>query len=120
MKTGDFKTSKYLRKEDFEEPQILTIKAYKKENVALPSETAEYRAILYFEGQEKGMVANPTNLTRAEHVFGTDDMDQWIGKQIMVYCDPEVEYAGRIVGGLRLRSSKKKSPKFDDLEDIPF
>ena len=34
---------------------------------------------------------------------GQDDPEEWIGPAVELYCDPEVNYAGKRVGGIRLR-----------------
>ena len=58
-------------------------------------------------------------------------MRELIGKQIVVYVDPDVEYRGEIVGGLRVRAARKPGPSkanadavgsgqtIDD-SDVPF
>ena len=33
--------------------------------------------------------------------WGTD-ASQWAGRRLTIYCDPEVRYAGKAVGGLRV------------------
>jgi hypothetical protein len=64
---------------------------------------------------------------------GTDDVDEWAGKKIIVYNDPSISYGGSVTGGCRIRAVKapkraskrgqaKAAPVEDqDLsEDIPF
>jgi len=121
--------SKYLKKEDFDEDQVCTIKTVKLEEIM----QGETKWILYFREHAKGMVLNITTIRVLEAAFG-DDSDHWIGNKVMVYVDPNVSFQGRVVGGLRLRPPKKgpKPPatpppteapattesEFDD--DIPF
>ena len=55
------------------------------------------------------------------------EADDWIGKEVILYVDPNVSYGGKVTGGLRLKSAKPASaPKrvvvtrdIDD-EDIPL
>ncbi len=75
--------------------------------------------MIHFKEFEKGMVLNKTNLKRIAFVTGSDETDDWGGKQVVLYTDPDVEFGGDIVGGLRIR--KPKSQKIQELEDdVPF
>ncbi len=124
-KTSEMIQSKFLRKEDFDEDQILTIANTKLE--PMQGNAAETRWVLYFREMPKGMVLNTTSIRVLEKAFG-DDSDDWNGKKVKVYVDPNVSFQGRVVGGLRLMPprSTKEAPKaapsateeFDD--DIPF
>jgi len=117
-------TSKYLAKEDAgEEGLNLTIKGFKKETVGRGND-AEECAIMYFEEDFKPMVLNKTNKNRIKHYLKATTSEEVVGKVINAYNDPDVEYGGEIIGGLRLRgaqdgaSEAPKSSEFDD--DIPF
>lgn len=132
MNIDEFSQSKYLAKKDFPKPALLTISRASKENVAKSNEPKKERCIIYFDGLEKGMVFNKTNLTRAAFALQSEDTDDWIGKKIIVYFDDEVEFGGEIVGGLRVRKPKNQpepyKPKpqvatgrIEDMDsDIPF
>jgi hypothetical protein len=130
-KVSDMIQSKFLRKEDFEEDQVCTIKGVELEAMQQSSDT---KWVLHFREHAKGMVLNTTTIRVLEQAFG-DDSDAWIGQKVMVYVDPSVSFQGRVVGGLRLRGPRKQAaPKpaaaaitsaqappaeFDD-SDIPF
>ena len=126
MKTSELTSSKYLKKEDFPQPALVTIKDVRKENVALPSQPKKERGVIYFNEYDKGMVLNSTNLKRAEKAAGSDDTELWVGKKLVVYVDEEVEFGGEIVGGLRVRAPKpqgKPKRSFEeemDDHDIPL
>jgi hypothetical protein len=63
-------------------------------------------------------------------VFNSEDTDDWTGKKIVLYNDPNVSYAGKIIGGIRVRAPKVKAAApvkpmvaaevFDDVSDVPF
>jgi hypothetical protein len=126
-KVSDMIVSKFLRKEDFDEDRVMTIKGVKLEE--MPGEGSDQKWVLYFREEAKGMALNVTTIRVLEKAFG-DDSDNWVGKKVMVYVDPNVSFGGRVVGGLRLRPPKNagasqpapKQPEpageFDD--DIPF
>lgn len=127
-KVSDMIQSKFLRKEDFEEDRVMTIKNVKLED--MPGDDGQQKWVLYFREETKGMALNVTTIRVLEQAFG-DDSDHWIGNKVKVYVDPNVSFGGRVVGGLRLRTPKQgpKAPPpqqsapapddgFDD--DIPF
>jgi hypothetical protein len=51
---------------------------------------------------------NKTNIKRLQKLFG-DDTDTWLGKDVTLYNDPDVEFMGEVVGGLRVRTAEKKA-----------
>lgn len=124
-KVSEMIVSKFLRKEDFEEDRVMTVKGVKLED--MPGENSDQKWVLYFREEAKGMALNTTTIRVLENAFG-DDSDMWIGKRVMVYVDPNVSFGGRVIGGLRLRVPKPAAkaavaapaadPEFDD--DIPF
>lgn len=119
--------SKFLRKEDFDEDAIVTIKNVSLEEMPGGSDT---KWVVHFNELPKGLVLNVTAIRVLEAAFG-DDSDGWIGKRIKVYVDPNVSFQGKIVGGLRIQTPKKngaakpapapiQKPAEDFNDDIPF
>jgi hypothetical protein len=125
-KVSEMITSKFLRKEDFDEDQVCTIKGVRLEDLG-QADKPESRWVIYFKERDKGMVLNVTTIRVLESAFG-DDTDHWIGNRVMVYVDPNVSFQGRVVGGLRLRPPKAgpkapPAPKPVDNEfadEVPF
>ncbi len=124
-KVSEMIVSKFLRKEDFDEDMVATVRGVKLEDVG---NQGEQRWVLYFREMQKGMVLNVTTIRVLEGAYG-DDSDGWIGKRVMIYVDPNVSFQGRVIGGLRLRAPKKTAAapaptpaahadEFSD--DIPF
>lgn len=97
-KVSEMIQSKFLRKEDFDEDQVCTIKSVQLEEMQQSNDT---KWVLYFSEHAKGMVLNTTTIRVLEKAFG-DDSEVWIGKRVKVYVDPNVSFQGRVVGGLRL------------------
>ena len=102
-KVSDMIQSKFLRKEDFDEDQVCTIKDLRVEEMQQSNDT---KWVLYFKEHVKGMVLNTTTIRVLEQAFG-DESDLWLGQKVMVYVDPNVSFQGRVTGGLRLRGPKK-------------
>jgi hypothetical protein len=132
-KVSEMIVSKFLRKEDFDEDRVMTIKNVKLED--MPGDSGDQKWVLYFREEAKGMALNVTTIRVLEQAYG-DDTDRWVGNKVMVYVDPNVSFGGKVVGGLRLRTPKVKTKapppppppeefatsdsnsEFDD--DIPF
>ncbi len=105
----DMIQSKFLRKEDFDEDRVLTIKGLRLED--MPSDQSrepQQKWVLYFREEPKGMALSVTTIRVLEQAYGSDS-DQWIGNKVMVYVDPNVSFGGKIVGGLRLRTPRVKT-----------
>ncbi len=99
----DLGESKYLKKEDVEDGKLVTISGYKQEDVSMESEAPRLKYVLYFHGLEKGLVLNVTNGQLIQMYLGTDDLDEWKDKQIVLYNDPTVSFAGKLTGGIRVK-----------------
>jgi len=57
------------------------------------------------------MVLNSTNLHVAAKVLASDNTDDWRGKEIILFTDPNVSFKGEVVGGLRFRGQEKAPVK---------
>jgi hypothetical protein len=107
MKIGDMIESKYLKQSDVDGETLVTVASLKKVNVARDDEDPEYRWTVKFEELPKPMVLNATNIKRMGKALG-DDTDGWAGKQVVVYVDPDIEFGGNVVGGLRIRATTRR------------
>lgn len=101
--------SKYLKKEDVGQGKLLTIKSIRQENVAREDQEADNKYILMFREEEKGLVMNSTNIQLCAMACGSQETDEWIGRQIVLFEDPSVSFGGKLVGGIRIRAPKGQS-----------
>jgi hypothetical protein len=101
--------SKFLKKEDAERPVLATISTVDQQNVAAPGAGNEMKWCMHFKELDKPLVLNSTNIQLCKSIFGSDDTDDWLGKQIVLYNDPNVSYAGKLTGGIRVRAPKKQA-----------
>ena len=114
---SDLKSSKFLKKEDVGEGCLVTIKGLRQENIAKEGAEEEMKWCLYLEEFDKPLVLNSTNgqvigkITGVEH----DIEKAWVGHKIVLYDDPNVSFAGKITGGIRVRA-----PKTKQVSDLPF
>jgi hypothetical protein len=110
-RTGDMIESKFLKKEDVgEDGTIVTVGTVNKVNVAMANDPPEFRWTMQFDEFEKPMVLNSTNIKLAERIFGSDNTDDWIGKKLIAFNDPNVTFGKDIVGGIRLKAHRKAAP----------
>lgn len=103
--------SKYLKQEDVgEDGKLVTIESLARTNVAREDDDPEFKYVMYFRETPKPLVMNATNIQLCARACGSDETDEWVGKRIVLYADPNVSYAGKLVGGIRIRQPKNVTP----------
>ncbi len=123
---NDLSESKYVTKEDVGSGLLVTITGFDRKDVSRESEPESMKYILTFK-ECKPLVLNKTNGERiaeiANQVYGItrdyqDDEEgtktpgneqfrNWIGYQIVLWNNPEIEFQGKRTGGVRVREPKK-------------
>lgn len=97
--------SKYLKASDIpEEGQTVIIAAIEQEEVG---KDKEVRPVLYFEGEEKGIILNKTNATNISKLYGYET-DDWVGKKVMLGT-AWVDFQGQSVEAIRIYPPKRSS-----------
>lgn len=130
-KTSEMRESKFLKQGDVGDGVLWTVHGVEKVNVAKEGAEPEYKWAMTFGESDKPLVLNSTNIQLCERIYGSDDTDHWVNKKLVLYTDPNVSYAGKVVGGIRVRAPKVKPnaappvpppPVTSDLDDsdIPF
>jgi hypothetical protein len=114
-------TGKYLKREELtEEGSPHAVVTVEQQSVLNPDGTTDDKWVLMLSDL-KPMIMNATNIRIAVAAFGTAETDEWIGKRIIVYDDPQIEFGGKVVGGVRLRAMpKKRATKKADDDEAPF
>ena len=108
MKVSDLKQSNYLAQKDFADGEMtLTIDRVHEEKVG-QGENQEMKYVLYFRELEKGLVLNVTNGEAIADITGSDDSEDWIGRKVILYSEPNIQFAGRRVGGIRVRAQNQR------------
>lgn len=111
MKVSQMLPSTYLKKDDVTDPLIVTIDHLEEANVAPQGQPEERKWVVFFAEFDKGMVLNSTNIHLIVQATGAGDTDDWPGKEVVIYNDPTVSYAGKITGGLRIRPTEKPAAR---------
>jgi len=106
MHISQLKQSKFLTRNDVGKGMLVTIREVFQDNVAKEGAPEELRWCLAFDEAEKPMVLNSTNGQIIAAVTGSEETDNWIGKKIVLYDDPNVSFGGKLVGGIRCRAPR--------------
>ena len=109
-RTSEMRESKFLKQSDVGDGVLLTINGCAQHNVAMQGADPEMKWCLSFDEADKPLVLNSINAQLCEKAFGSDDTDDWMGKQIVLYTDPNVSFGGKVVGGIRVRAPRKAAP----------
>jgi len=104
MRKSEAHPSNWLAKEDlFEGPVQATIASVKREEVSSGDHGTETKTTMHFREKDiKPMILNVTNWDRVEAAYGLES-DDWIGKVVELYHDPEVMFGREKKGGIRVR-----------------
>lgn len=135
-RVSDMIESKYMKKGDLDDHDgeaVVTIVGVKRANIAREDEAEEMKWLIKFKEFDKPMVLNSTNIQLIARATGSEDTDDWKGKQVILYVDENVSFAGKLVGGLRIKGIKRKAAKASEewdetpaksevvtKDDIPF
>jgi hypothetical protein len=106
MNVNEIFPSNYLKAADLKgaQPRV-TIATVVMETLGQGAD-AQQRPVIYFEGQEKGLVANKTNMNAIATVFG-DETDDWAGAEIVLY-ETMVDYQGKTTPAIRVKIPPRK------------
>lgn len=68
----------------------------------------EMKAVIYFEGKQKGVVLNKTNAKKIIEISGSAITEEWAGVQIKIY-PTETEFGGETVDCIRIKPVGKSA-----------
>jgi hypothetical protein len=98
-----YSDGQYLKKEDVNPPQVWTITDVKEQTVTTPGKEPKDKVVLFFDGTKKRLIVNLSNGDALYTLTCAEDPQEWIGTRVELYVDEAVVYAGKKVGGVRLR-----------------
>ncbi len=129
MKIGDAFPGQYLKAQDLGNNRVtVTIDRVEMEDIG-----GDHKAVLYFQGKDKGLVLNKTNSSAITEYAGTDETDDWRGVRVVLY-KTRTEYQGKRVDCIRIDEAPLQRgaapapppppPPADDFQagdgDVPF
>ena len=94
--------------------KIVTIKEIKQELVTGNAGRKENCIVARFSDNEKPMILNKTNCKTIQKIYGTPNIEEWVGKKIVLFAST-TSLAGETVECLRIRPyppvADKPAPK---------
>lgn len=123
------KESRFLKKEDCGKGVLLTMRSVEKINVAKEGAPEELKWCLHFDEVDKPLVLNSTNNQIIASITGSGQTEDWAGKKVVLYADPNISFGGKLIGGIRARAAKNQpaeappqNPKPAEIldEEVPF
>lgn len=121
MKRSQAFKSKYLRGSELDGELELIIRDVRMVQID-PNDDAPKVVVFFNDGSP--LILNSGNWNIIEDMYG-DDSDEWIGKKIRVWFNPDVEFQGKRVGGIRVRTQAEmpqgwsKSKLVEKAADVP-
>ena len=92
--------SKYLKASDLKGREVVvTMDTLKFEPVG---QNKEMKAVLYFQGKDKGLVMNKTNANKITEIVGSALTEDWRGHRVKLY-PTETSFQGDMVDCIRVR-----------------
>ena len=114
MNINDVFPGKYLKASDLKnQDATVTISGVVLEDVGSEGKKEE-KAVVYFQGKDRGLVLNKTNSGVISDLYG-DETDNWVGKMITMF-PTQTDFAGKSVECIRIRINAPQPPT----DDIPI
>lgn len=97
MRVGEAFPGQYIKAADLQGKRVVvTIDHVQMEDIG-----GETKPVIHFRGKERGMVLNRTNANAITDIVGSDEMDAWTGKVILLY-PTRVDFQGKRVDAIRV------------------
>jgi hypothetical protein len=105
MKTsvGDLFRGRFVTGQDLVEgPMTVELTRWSMEKLPLGGE----RVVVWFRdgNDERGLPLNKTNARRLSEIFGSDALEDWKGKRVVLFLDESVQGPAGRQGGVRVRA----------------
>lgn len=105
---SEIRQSNFLKKEDCGKGILVTIRSCSQMNVAKTGAPEELKWCLSFDETEKPLVLNSTNAQIIAGICGSEETEDWTNRKIVLYSDPNISFAGKLVGGIRARAQRNQ------------
>ncbi len=87
-----------------EKEEVMTIKSISREQIVSSTGRKEIVPVCRFENSALPMVLNKTNMRTLSRIFASDNIEDWYGKQIIVFVQDGIKFGGELVQGLRIKA----------------
>lgn len=103
MKANRF-LSNYLKSRDVKAPITITITTVEAEEFQDDDGGKRESLVIYAKEVDQGVVLSKTALAQVIEILGSEETEDWQGKQLVLFNDLTVQFKGKRVGGLRFRA----------------
>lgn len=105
MKAGRF-VSQYLKAKDVRKDTKATIASAEVVKFKDEERGGERESlVVFFKEIDQGVVLCKASLSQLIELTGSDETDEWIGKKVVMFNDPNVFFHGKPVGGIRFKAA---------------
>ena len=80
----------------------------------------ETKLVLFPKGSSQGVVLAKTQINQLVEFLGSDDTDDWVGRKVVMFADPDVWFQGKKVGGIRFRAFVPPKPLSEEMGETAF
>ena len=91
-----------------QEEQTLTIKSIDREEIISNGGRKDIVPVCRFVEDVPPMALNKTNMRTLETMTGSDKIEDWYGKKIVVYVQNNIKFGKELVSGLRIKPVPKR------------
>ena len=126
MKVTKYRRIRAIKQEDCIEPRLFTIIGADEVNFSRSAGKPEYKIRITIEDDLDKFTRplNEANLETIASEFG-DETDDWLEQEIIGVADPDIEFDGQKVGGIKIEIPKKRPASkharaAKNEEEIPF
>lgn len=110
MHINQLRKKRFLTKADVGTGILGTIAGLEQHDVSGLGEPPDVRWAIRFEEEHlKPFILNSSNGKLLAQIFGSEETDDWVGKKIVLFEDPSIEFKGKRVGGIRIRQPRTKA-----------
>lgn len=117
MKRNERYPKRFLTKEDVGDGLTARIVNVEEQELKTGSTTESKTVCMLW--QQKPFVVNQANWDTIADLYGDDDAS-WTGHYVTLYLDPSVNFGGKRVGGIRVKTEKPAPELVIDEKAIPF
>lgn len=115
IKWRDFFDTDYIASWDIDQDTTVTISRFKYEEVTGEKGRKDKCLVAYFKEFDKGMIVNVTNSKTISTLLNSIYPIDWVGKEIVLYVDNNVQMKGEKTSGLRVRQYLPETGKLAQL-----
>lgn len=100
------------------EEKLVTIRTVDINEITGTGGKKDNKPVMHFVEQVKPLILNSTNFKMLTKLFKSPYIEDWAGKQIVLYGDPTVTFGKEVVGGVRIRKELPQSSVCTDCGQI--